>query len=843
MSSLLAILVVVNSTRGHHYLFSYPQNPKRSSSFTTTACGGNSNVSQYTFVNDFAIGSSMTAKLLMQESEEQQRRASIVSGRNEIVANNTGKEQGASTGSRADNNNSNSSNNNNNNNNNNNSSSSSSKDTATGHLLKEQQQQQQEKNEEKQYCQEQDRFAGRDSIFDMDVSFLADTLAPKAPLCDRKFQLSIDDLTFVGHPVSLTSQHHPSSSDTPTNQQQNHHHYDVNSPLTSPTSPSQPLTKVVSTPLLTSSQYASPQLQMKTPSTRSVRDNSHSLNNSDDDDDVDGNESNDSSYVKSRNDEQKSTAQENDHSSDDTDSDDSDLDHTKQDERNKKLNGPTSASTHMTLFHVVFVVSPPDLELTSQVNTLYTHVISKYASALRYEQLRCGYVQEEVEKILILKEETFNKGTPYDQVMEQILSESSLAKDIKQIYTAISTNTAAHIIVNDFIDVSLQIPINSITKSTNALNHSSSHEYNHFYYNGCTNDVPIQHPIYYSSGDTTHSLMDIYSVSGYEYDQFPVIAPYHTLLLLEDPEEVLKNMPLDASPTLVQLVQILTPTQSLQELHLLLDCSLAQIYRLAAHLIYWRKAKLIHTISPRNIYVVSPTATFDAALEADFKSHIPNLSLPVILSKLSGTLHHSSSTSTAGTATATETAGTGTSTSAYTSISTTQPKPYHTVYNQVKELKNQYLEAITYLIRKDLVVQLHMYLVLLLPLALLQQQKHTMAQATTTTTTHLPTHTGATHSSSGSGLHSSRNSVGEQQQQQQQQQMEDALPSPNNSNLKRMTFERAPKEVVELFERLAPYMNGQYHIEEIIYREGISRRQLGLVLKYYKDKIVTVYHY
>lgn len=53
---------------------------------------------------------------------------------------------------------------------------------------------------------------------------------------------------------------------------------------------------------------------------------------------------------------------------------------------------------------------------------------------------------------------------------------------------------------------------------------------------------------------------------------------------------------------------ILVYLLSLQELHLVLDCSLAQIYRLAAHLIYWRKAKLIHTIHARNIYVVSPQA-------------------------------------------------------------------------------------------------------------------------------------------------------------------------------------------------------------------------------------------
>ncbi|KAI7898822.1 nitrogen permease regulator of amino acid transport activity 3-domain-containing protein [Cokeromyces recurvatus] len=341
--------------------------------------------------------------------------------------------------------------------------------------------------------------------------------------------------------------------------------------------------------------------------------------------------------------------------------------------------------------------------------------------------------------------------------MKEILRASSLAKDIREIYTAISANKAAHVIINDFIDLSLQIPI---------MNHDRGNTTLPVHDNQVGMDV-------IKTRDNASSLMDIYSVAGYEYDNYPVICPYHTLLLLEDPEEVLKNMPLDASPTLVQLVQILTPTQSLQELHFLLDCSLAQIYRLAAHLIYWRKAKLIHTINTRNIYVVSPNAKLDdiASLEVDFNLHIPNLSLSVLLSKLQ------------------------------------QVQQYHQVYH-IKELKNQYLEAITYLIRKDLVVQLHMYLVLLEP----PEKK--------------------------SG-----------QETPQVEQSEDALPtngSPNDlelNRLKRLTYERAPKEVADLFERLRPYMNGQYHIEEIIYREGISRRQLGLVLKYYRDRIATVYHY
>lgn len=162
------------------------------------------------------------------------------------------------------------------------------------------------------------------------------------------------------------------------------------------------------------------------------------------------------------------------------------------------------------------------------------------------------------------------------------------------------------------------------------------------------------------------------------------------------------------------------------------------------------------------------------SLENDFKMHIPNLNLPVLLSKLA------------------------------------HPQQYHLVY-RVKELKNQYLEAITYLIRKDLVVQLHMYLVLLVP----PEKK-----AGNETPQYDPSEPEVTMSSS-----------------------PNTNIDPEWNRLKRLTYERAPKEVADLFERLKSYMNGQHHIEEIIYREGISRRQLGLVLKYYRDKIVTVYHY
>lgn len=77
----------------------------------------------------------------------------------------------------------------------------------------------------------------------------------------------------------------------------------------------------------------------------------------------------------------------------------------------------------------------------------------------------------------------------------------------------------------------------------------------------------------------------------------------------------------------------------------------------------------------------------------------------------------------------------------------------------------------------------------------------------------------------------------------------DGIPSssspgmPERQRLRRFIHDKAPKEIVDLFERLVPYMDGKHHIEEIMYREGVSRKQLNLVLKYYRDNIVTVYHY
>jgi hypothetical protein len=52
----------------------------------------------------------------------------------------------------------------------------------------------------------------------------------------------------------------------------------------------------------------------------------------------------------------------------------------------------------------------------------------------------------------------------------------------------------------------------------------------------------------------------LFSISGNDEIDFPMMRPYKSLLLLQDPEEIVGSMPADPSPLLVELVQLVTPS-------------------------------------------------------------------------------------------------------------------------------------------------------------------------------------------------------------------------------------------------------------------------------------------
>jgi len=175
---------------------------------------------------------------------------------------------------------------------------------------------------------------------------------------------------------------------------------------------------------------------------------------------------------------------------------------------------------------------------------------------------------------------------------EQVLASSSLARAVRSIYDSISADKVCHVVLNDSIDISLQIPhlapqpransyvtrqiqssLNEDSRTTNGNNTgvttSPAIAGANTITNGNSNNISasqqaLMTPLvsqYGGIGGLGYMMDDFEVGIAYEYENFPVLFPYHTLLLLEDPEEILKDIPLDASPTLVKLVQILVPYQ------------------------------------------------------------------------------------------------------------------------------------------------------------------------------------------------------------------------------------------------------------------------------------------
>ncbi|KAI8818606.1 nitrogen permease regulator of amino acid transport activity 3-domain-containing protein [Fimicolochytrium jonesii] len=421
--------------------------------------------------------------------------------------------------------------------------------------------------------QESEKFLG------FETHFLSDVLSPKVALCDRQFQLTVDDVTFVGHPTLLHADRpgtghrfarmiqkkrlnaQEAGIRTPSSHWDNelHQYHDGISP---------PFEKAASNP--------------------SVKSSADAISSA----------------------------------------------------------GLSASAPQLSMFNLVFAMQTSGEQMA--VDEMYTHVISKVTAALKYEQLKRGYIRKETELILSIKDDAQNKTSDrvhLSDIIDRILSECSLARCLADIYDSIVRDSAAHVVINSSVDLSLHLP-----KHTKPCMLAPQRL------------------------ESRVGLEDEGS-SGY-----PVLRPYHAILLLYDPEEVLQALPVDPLPLLAELIQVVTPTQCFQQLQATLDCSLSQVYRLAAHLVHWQKAKIIHVVGVRNVYVVPPNADLNRIheLSGDFNNRFPSVNLPSILANL-------------------------------TSI-----RPFSTTIPQ-KELRTLYLEILTYLLRHNLVEQLHMYIYLMIP--------------------------------------------------------------------------------------------------------------------------------
>lgn len=167
-----------------------------------------------------------------------------------------------------------------------------------------------------------------ESLFGFKVSFLASLLAPKATTCRTKFELTIDDLVFLGYPVQVK----PDGT------------------------------------------WKKKRKKKKARSKKAM----------------------DSELVSVQGDE----ANAGDEADDENDGDEGE---NQDSDASEKKDG-------MTMFHVVFVMNPPELEYHSRVQDMYGCVVKKFAKALTLEQARSDYVGRETELILRMRERAAHEG-------------------------------------------------------------------------------------------------------------------------------------------------------------------------------------------------------------------------------------------------------------------------------------------------------------------------------------------------------------------------------------------------------------------------------------------------
>jgi hypothetical protein len=84
------------------------------------------------------------------------------------------------------------------------------------------------------------------------------------------------------------------------------------------------------------------------------------------------------------------------------------------------------------------------------------------------------------------------------------------------------------------------------------------------------------------------------------------VRPYQTLLLLPPSSPRNGVLPLDSSGVVQRLIEMAKPTKNFGELQLETEIPLSHLLKCSAHLVHWKRGKIINNLARINIYVLNP---------------------------------------------------------------------------------------------------------------------------------------------------------------------------------------------------------------------------------------------
>ncbi|EFN77603.1 GATOR complex protein NPRL3 [Harpegnathos saltator] len=248
------------------------------------------------------------------------------------------------------------------------------------------------------------------------------------------------------------------------------------------------------------------------------------------------------------------------------------------------------------LFNIVFALQA---QASHSIVRCYYDLSKRLGIALRHEEKRCGFLTEEIKMMVSTHDEVAGRSegesdcdeSPY----ELILQRSSLARGLKFVFSNLSTSGIVNIMINKWIQVRFCLP-QKVHQS-----HKKGLLIDPEIIDRCLNSL----------------------------------RPYHGILLLIEPLDLLDSLQIDCSPALKRLIQIYNPLKSLQTLAADSDLTLAQVFQLTGHLVYWAKATIIYPLCESNVYVVSPDAILTNQLLDSFSEQFPGVCLLQVISDFS----------------------------------------------------------------------------------------------------------------------------------------------------------------------------------------------------------------
>ncbi|XP_037571519.1 GATOR complex protein NPRL3 isoform X2 [Dermacentor silvarum] len=453
------------------------------------------------------------------------------------------------------------------------------------------------------------------------------------------------------------------------------------------------------------------------------------------------------------------------------------------------------------MFNVVFALKA---YASHDIVNFYHDFTHKIAIALSSEENRCNYLSYELKSMLRAHDDTvaMPEGAslakrlfrhlpvcpiyhvPRDKDSGEspyylILKRSQLARDLQRAYNELHSSGSVQLHINRWINVSFCLP-----HKVHRLHLARS----------CVKAEAIQKCL-------------------------TQLRPYHSLLLLVDPRELVESLPTDASSALVRLIHTASPMRSLVQLAADTDLTLRQVFQLSAHLVYWAKATIIYPLCESNCYVLAPNAptNLKSPVHERFAEMFPGVSLPAFMSKFS----------------------------LPTSLSQ---------LNDPMDLKNerkQLLQILVWMLQERILMQLHTY-VYLVPTE--QPTNGYLGSRPYLSEPHLG-HRPATSQSDFSGSVPSEDSmIGSPSQSSQSSKCgsdEDLSPAESDGRFalswdEKEAVARVPAyrnlEDRKLFLRLCPRFKGKDHLEEIMYYENVRRSHLLALLDKFREVLFTVQH-